>query len=209
MSFDLTPYNTLGLKASALVGHMITDEGKLKKHLLNSKYSNKNTWILGGGSNVILKPELPGQVLLMKMQGKTITPEANQADRFLLNVAAGENWHQLVKYSVAQGLSGLENLALIPGSVGAAPVQNIGAYGVELSELLSNVRAMHRETGKVNVFSNAECCFAYRDSLFKQPDSPWVILDITLQLSTDSSLQTTYPDLSAEINFCSALTLNA
>ena len=199
MSFDLSCHNTLGLIAKAETGHIITDEKSLRNVLLESGYSASNTWILGGGSNVILTPEVRGQVLIIKTRGISPVRVTRKDESVLLTIAAGENWHQLVRYTVAQGLYGLENLALIPGSVGAAPVQNIGAYGIELSSLLHGLRAMHRETGAIELFDNAACCFAYRDSLFKRAGSPWIILDITLRLSLEPRFELAYPELANEI----------
>jgi len=200
MSFDLSSHNTLRLTAQAETGHIITDEKHLRRMLLESDYQSSNTWILGGGSNVILQPRLKGQVLIIKTRGISRPGIATKDGSRLVTIAAGENWHQLVRYTVAQGLHGLENLALIPGSVGAAPVQNIGAYGVELSGLLHSLRAMHRETGETVLFDNASCCFAYRDSIFKKINSPWIILDITLRLSSAPDFELTYPDVVRELD---------
>ncbi len=199
MSFDLSHYNTLGLSAVANAGHIITDEKSLRKILLRSDYSSQATWILGGGSNVILGPKIDGQVLLIKTRGVSFVPGNKGNDLVLLTISAGENWHQLVRYTVAQGLYGLENLALIPGSVGAAPVQNIGAYGVEISDLLHSVRAMHIQSGEIERFDNERCGFAYRDSVFKRVGSPWIILDVTLGLSTTPHFEVSYPDVAEEL----------
>ncbi|MBV1906248.1 MAG: UDP-N-acetylmuramate dehydrogenase [Pseudomonadales bacterium] len=202
MSFDLTPHNTLGLSAKADAGYIVTNEERLSALVAAGQFSSENTWVIGGGSNIVLAPKISGSFFLMRMRGISLVDsggKSRDADVVLLNARAGENWHQLVRYSVAQGLSGMENLALIPGSVGAAPVQNIGAYGVELSDLLFELRALHRQSGEIRIFHNNECGFSYRDSMFKQSDSPWIILDITLALSAKPKFRLDYPDLVQEI----------
>lgn len=126
--------------------------------------------VLGGGSNVLLADDVPGTVWLNRLPGREVTGETG--DRVLVRVGAGENWHDVVRWTLDQGLSGLENLSLIPGLAGAAPIQNIGAYGVELAEHLHEVETWDWTRGQTRIFPRDACGFAYRDSRFKsgEPD---------------------------------------
>lgn len=154
--------------------------------------------VLGGGSNVVLRRRVPGLVILMRMRGYRLQPRADGG--VLLTASAGERWHDLVRFSLGQGLGGLENLALIPGSVGAAPIQNIGAYGVELSERLVSLRALDTRSGHVLTFSREDCRFAYRDSRFKTPEAAHlIILDVTLALQRGAPPVVDYPELRREL----------
>ncbi len=117
-----------------------------------------------------------------------------------VTAAAGESWHGLVRFTIGQGLSGLENLALIPGSVGAAPMQNIGAYGVELSDRFDRLRALDVATGAITVFDRNECGFAYRDSRFKSSYAGrFIVLEVTLRLSRETQPVLEHPELKLEL----------
>jgi UDP-N-acetylmuramate dehydrogenase len=154
--------------------------------------------VLGGGSNVVLPERLPGTVLLMRTRGLAIEPQG--AMDALLTAAAGERWHDVVRHALGQGYGGLENLVLIPGSAGAAPVQNIGAYGVELAERFHTLRALDLDSGAVHTFDRAACRFGYRDSVFKQPEGGrLVILTLTLRVSRRPDLRVDYPDVAREL----------
>jgi UDP-N-acetylmuramate dehydrogenase len=142
---------------------------------------------LGEGSNIVLAGNLAGLVIKNRIPGVTCDAE-------VVHAAGGENWHRLVRSTVSSGLFGLENLALIPGTVGAAPVQNIGAYGVELSDRFISLKAIHLPTLEQKTFGKAECEFAYRDSLFKRNDE-WLITEVSLALSKISECVTTYPGI--------------
>jgi UDP-N-acetylmuramate dehydrogenase len=138
--------------------------------------------VLGGGSNVLLTADFPGMVLLNRLSGMRIVGEHNGTT--LVEAAAGEIWHSLVLWSLANGLSGLENLSLIPGLTGAAPMQNIGAYGVELSDLLESVQAWDWQAERLVEFGQADCDFSYRDSRFKSRDAGrYLITHVRLRLS--------------------------
>ncbi|RKP48647.1 UDP-N-acetylmuramate dehydrogenase [Pararobbsia silviterrae] len=121
--------------------------------------------VLGGGSNVVLTRDFPGSVWLVALEGRRIVDEDD--DAWIVEAAAGENWHAFVAWCLGQGCNGLENLALIPGTVGAAPIQNIGAYGLEMAEYFDSLRAYDFETGQIVEFDDARCAFGYRDSVFK------------------------------------------
>ena len=137
--------------------------------------------ILGDGTNVVLKPHVEGRVV--RLLFKSIKVERQCNERARVYVDAGVNWHELVRYTLAQGISGLENLALIPGSVGAAPFQNIGAYGMELHEVCESVSVFDRVSNEFKVLSADECNFGYRDSSFKSTKrGKYVICGVTLGL---------------------------
>lgn len=153
-----------------------------------------SVYILGEGSNVVLAERLPGLVLVPRMLGRTVLETSE--DQALVTFGAGENWHSVVQWSLAQGLYGIENLALIPGSVGAAPVQNIGAYGVELCQVFEQLQALDLHTGALETFDIAQCGFAYRDSVFKSAlRGRYLIVQVTLRLSRIPQSNLTYPAL--------------
>ncbi|MDO8909822.1 MAG: UDP-N-acetylmuramate dehydrogenase [Pseudohongiella sp.] len=152
--------------------------------------------IMGGGSNMLLTENYPGLVVKIDLKGISVRADSSSADHVLLNAAAGENWHALVEYCLDNSFYGIENLALIPGSVGAAPVQNIGAYGVELSDVLVSVRYFDLRFQQVVQLSAQECQLAYRDSIFKQAlKGSAVILSVCLRLAKKPDLKIAYPAL--------------
>jgi len=152
--------------------------------------------ILGEGSNVILAPRLELCVGVMRTRG---IESSVSGDTVEMTVAAGQNWHELVMWTLNEGYFGLENLALIPGSVGAAPVQNIGAYGVELSSRLRCVRVLELDSGRERSLDAAACGFGYRDSVFKRGELKAAILSVTLVLSRTPAVNLDYPELAAEL----------
>lgn len=189
--------NTLGVPSIAERLVVVRSERELAALVGSGIRSDARLTVLGGGSNVILRRRVPGTVALMRLRGVRLEP---QSDGALITAAAGEAWHDLVRYSLGQGLAGLENLALIPGSVGAAPIQNIGAYGVELAERFVRLRALDTATGRIRVLRPADCEFAYRDSVFKHPEgAAFVILDVTLRLARRAEPVTSYPDVALEL----------
>lgn len=180
--FDLSAHNTLALRAHSRLGVSITEPGMVAEVLAASAAQGLPLRILGGGSNVVLAPEFDGITAVMAIRGRRIV-ETNERG-VLVEAAAGETWHELVAWTVGQGLGGIENLALIPGTVGAAPVQNIGAYGVEVADVLESLVAYDRVTGAARTFLREECAFAYRDSLFKHEPDRYVVLSLRLLLPT-------------------------
>jgi UDP-N-acetylmuramate dehydrogenase len=140
--------------------------------------------VLGGGSNLLFTRDVEGVVLHMTGQGRAVLGE--QDGRVLVRAQAGENWHGFVQYTLEQGLGGLENLSLIPGTVGAAPIQNVGAYGVETKDVFHSLSAYDMASGELRTLSAADCRFAYRDSIFKHPEGrELVVLDVTFALPKD------------------------
>lgn len=192
---DLTAFNTLRVPSRAGRLVVVRDEAALAA--LTGAASLPT--VLGGGSNVVLRRHLPGLVCLIRLRGVRVDPGPGGASE--VTAAAGENWHELVRYCLGRGLAGLENLALIPGSVGAAPIQNIGAYGVELSERLVRLRAMNLTTGATRTFRPEDCQFGYRHSVFKTPaGAGWVILSVTLRLHARVEPMLAYPDLQEAVD---------
>ena len=152
--------------------------------------------LLGGCSNVILPARLARPVCVVASRGIEIRPDGGD---FLVTAAAGENWHALVRQTLGRGLGGLENLALIPGSVGAAPIQNIGAYGVELSERIDSVQVFDRSTEQIAVLEPERCQFGYRTSVFKSDPGRYAVLAVTLRLDRHGGSVLDYPDVVREM----------
>nr|WP_237182088.1 UDP-N-acetylmuramate dehydrogenase [Psychrobacter urativorans] len=162
----------------------LTDEAQLDEFMASDDGSVP-LFVLSGGSNVLLPAKLHATVLQPQMRGINIT---QQTDEYVdIEVMAGENWHDLVTHTVSQGFYGLENLALIPGLTGAAPVQNIGAYGVQLEDCLQYVRAYHLPSKTWQRLSANDCQFGYRDSLFKRAPNTWLISRVGFRLHTDAA----------------------
>lgn len=159
---DLTPFNTLALPGRAARYQKITaPEALTAPELLKEK-----RFILGGGSNLVLTGDFDGLLLHMAIPGKRLVKE--DAEAWFIEAGAGENWHDFVQWTLTRGWPGLENLSLIPGTVGAAPIQNIGAYGLEVADCLHSVTAWDFEKQAILTINRDDCRFAYRDSLFKQ-----------------------------------------
>ncbi|WP_201551076.1 UDP-N-acetylmuramate dehydrogenase [Psychrobacter fjordensis] len=187
-SVDLSHSNTMALTCIADYGVTLTDEAQLDTFMADyakNTDQKKPLFVLSGGSNVLLPTQLNAIVLQPKMRGISLTA---QTDRYVdIEVMAGENWHDLVVHTINQGWYGLENLALIPGLTGAAPIQNIGAYGVQLEDHLQYVRAYYIPTQTWHQLSIADCEFGYRDSIFKRTPNTWLISRVGFRLHTDIS----------------------
>ena len=163
----LLPYNTFGLPATARYFARFGSADALQQLLALPLVQALPKLILGGGSNLLLTQDFAGVVLKNEIRGLEIISEDPATATALLRAGAGESWHGLVEFALAQGLSGLENLSLIPGTVGAAPLQNIGAYGAELRDTFDHLEALEISTGRRRVFAAAACGFGYRESVFK------------------------------------------
>jgi len=194
----LQPYTTFGITASARFYVRVTQADQLQ--LLNQlpELSGLPRFILGGGSNVILTGDYPGVVVHMALSGRECVSE--DAEYRYVRAAAGEVWHDFVVWTLAQGWGGLENLSLIPGSVGAAPMQNIGAYGVELKDYFHSLTWYEFATGTVHRLTGEDCRFAYRDSVFKQGlRDLGVILDVTFALPKQWQPRLGYGDVAKAV----------
>jgi UDP-N-acetylmuramate dehydrogenase len=179
---DLRSYNTFGIQASARYFTSLRSTEDVQALLSSTLFHKTPHLILGGGSNMLFTGDYNGVVARMELKG-IITIEED-GDHITLFVGAGENWHGLVMHCVANGYGGIENLSLIPGTTGAAPMQNIGAYGVEIKDVITSVAAIDKQTGELKVFSHRECAFGYRESVFKQQlKDKYIITGITLRLT--------------------------
>jgi UDP-N-acetylmuramate dehydrogenase len=189
---DLQPYNTFGIRERARYFASVHSEEDFRQLIKHPVYRNNPVFILGGGSNVLFTKAFQGLVIRVMLIGIETVKETE--DTIHLKAAAGENWHSLVMYCVDNNYGGIENLSLIPGTVGAAPIQNIGAYGVELKDSLEQVDGLDVETGQHHTFSNTECRFGYRDSIFKKElKGKFFISSITLRLTKKNhQLRTSY-----------------
>lgn len=188
--------STLRLPARARWYAEVSDVVQLPKLLCDPRWSDLPRVVLGEGSNVVFRADLDALVLRPVMRGMRVIRW--QGSRALVECRAGESWDALVQWSIDQGLAGLENLSLIPGSVGAAPFQNIGAYGVELADVLDSLDACSLVDGANRQFSVSECCFAYRDSFFKSIEpGRWLISSVRLWLDRDRQPVLGYADLAS------------
>ena len=162
---SLKPFNTFALPAVARSLVRVTGDADVRGVVDHPKFGRAPKFILGGGSNIVLTRDMPQVVLKVEVRGMKLVEE--RADAWIVEAGAGENWHDFVAWTLDQGYPGLENLALIPGTVGAAPVQNIGAYGLELAERFESLDAVDLVTGRGVTMGSGMCAFSYRDSVFK------------------------------------------
>ena len=161
----LQPHNSFGIVAKARALVRVRNESDVLELLADPRYGTVPKFVLGGGSNIVLTGDVKPLVLKVEVMGRRLIEDGPRA--WLVEAGAGENWHDFVGWTLAQGFPGLENLALIPGTVGASPVQNIGAYGVELQDRFESLDAIDLVTGKLFTLDAAQCAFGYRDSVFK------------------------------------------
>jgi len=161
----LQPYNTFRIVARAHTLVRVRDEADVRAVLADPELGPRAKFVLGGGSNIVLTGDVRPVVLKVEIMGRRLVADTPKA--WIVEAGAGENWHELVRWTLEQGWPGLENMALIPGTVGAAPVQNIGAYGVELQDRFDSLDAIDLDTGRPFTLDAAQCGFAYRDSVFK------------------------------------------
>jgi len=199
-NYSLKTYNTFGIEAKAKRFISVETEAEVIDFVLNSPFRPSLKLVLGGGSNMLLTKDIEGTVLHINLKGKQIISEDDQ--HAFVEVFAGENWHEFVLWAIEQDLGGIENLSLIPGNVGTAPVQNIGAYGVEIKDVISVVEAIHITTGIKRTFSNADCQFGYRESVFKNDEKGnFIITRVILKLTKKPhKLSTHYGAIKEELD---------
>ncbi|MCS6905986.1 MAG: UDP-N-acetylmuramate dehydrogenase [Bacteroidia bacterium] len=196
-SFSLKAYNTFGIDVRAAYFASPRSIGEMQE-LCHLVPDFKRLLVLGGGSNVLLVGDFPGYVIHPIFQRIEVLEE--NADRCLWRVEAGVNWHFLVSYSLQQGWQGLENLALIPGSVGAAPIQNIGAYGIEIAEFIYAVEGLDLSSFQLLTLPKQACEFGYRDSIFKKAlKNKFIVTAIILELFRNRQPNTEYSTLKQEL----------
>jgi UDP-N-acetylmuramate dehydrogenase len=197
-NFSLRAFNTFGIDTKAYAYLPVSSVADLQRLDADPKLSQLQRLVLGGGSNLVLTQDFDGLVLHICNQGIQIVGE--DADATYVRAAAGENWHGLVQWTLAQGFGGLENLSLIPGNVGAAPIQNIGAYGVEMQDRFHALTAFDFVTGEILTLHREDCAFAYRDSVFKHRlRDRAVVLDVTFALPKRWQADVRYGEVSQEL----------
>ncbi|WP_261844683.1 UDP-N-acetylmuramate dehydrogenase [Aliamphritea ceti] len=185
-NYSLKSSNSFGFEVSAEFCCSVTSLNELREALAFAESQNLDVLVLGGGSNLILVGDIAGLVILNRLSGIEVEADLSDAGKVRVTGAAGENWHEFVRHTIQYGAYGLENLSLIPGTVGAAPMQNIGAYGVEIKDRMVSLKALDRVTGKVCEFSTEACEFGYRDSVFKQRDAGrYIITEVCFLLSRE------------------------
>ena len=190
--------NTFGFDASAELAYEITAPEQIPEVIAEVEEKKLPWQVLGGGSNVILPSTLPGATLLMNIAGQEIISSDEKAS--YLAVGAGVNWHELVAWTLEKDLPGLENLALIPGTVGAAPIQNIGAYGVEIADYIDSIEAFDAKNYAFITLQNEACHFAYRDSYFKQNPHRFIVTKVFFKLPKAWQARIHYADLTRQFS---------
>ncbi|HEX8425414.1 UDP-N-acetylmuramate dehydrogenase [Hymenobacter sp.] len=188
---SLRPYNTFNLDVKARLFARFSSVAELRALLALPEVQQAEQLILGGGSNLLFTKDFEGVVLKNEIRGLEIISQ--DEDTALVRAGAGESWHGLVEYALSQNLSGIENLSLIPGTVGAAPLQNIGAYGAELRDTFEALEALETATSQLRTFSVEECGFGYRESVFKGPlKNQYIVTSVVLRLHRRAQLNVSY-----------------
>ncbi len=191
---SLKNLNTFGVDVKAKLFAEIFSEEELVELLSDTKYKLERKIILGGGSNILFTKDFDG--LIVKVSASEINILEEDSQSVLIEADAGVNWDKLVKYCVEKNYGGIENLTLIPGTVGAAPIQNIGAYGQELSDTFYSLDGVYIETGEKKTYNKNECRFSYRSSIFKEElKNKFIITSVRLKLSKDQKANTVYKSL--------------
>lgn len=192
---SLRAFNTFGIEANTAYFWKATTPNEVKEALTLAKNNQWPLLILGGGSNVLLCSNWEGLVLQVALKGISVVP-TEKPNEVLITAAAGERWHNFVLHSLELGLYGMENLSLIPGCIGAAPMQNIGAYGAEIKDTFHSLIALNRTTLEYKTFTKEECGFGYRESVFKGSlKDQYIILSVTFKLSAEGAVNIGYGDI--------------
>lgn len=197
-NYSLKKLNTFGIDASARYYCDFSSIDEVCQLLSESKFTNSNKLILGGGSNLLFTKDFDGIVLKNNLKGIELVKE--DADHYFVRSAGGEVWHELVMYCIANNYAGLENLSLIPGNVGASPMQNIGAYGAEIKDTFYELEALHIRDKTIHTFNNAQCKFGYRESVFKgELKDQFIITSVTFKLHKKPVFNTSYGAIEKEL----------
>ncbi len=204
-NYSLRSLNTFGLEAKAYMYAEIKSIEELRELLNASAYKSARKMILGGGSNILFADDFDGLLIRNCIQHVRKIAEDNQS--VLIEVGAGMNWHEFVLHTIKEGYPGLENLSLIPGCVGAAPIQNIGAYGVEMKSTFHQLSAVDLATAETKIFNKEECHFGYRDSIFKQEaKNKYAIVSVTFRFDKIAGLNTTYGAIEEQLKKMNVIT---
>jgi UDP-N-acetylmuramate dehydrogenase len=194
----LKQLNTFGISAYARYFTECSSEGQLNEVISSDRFRNTRKLILGGGSNLLFTGDFDGLVIKNSLKGISLAQE--DKDHYFLKAAAGEVWHELVQYCIQHNYAGLENLSLIPGNVGASPMQNIGAYGVEIKDVFHQLEAIHINDGSKRTFTAEQCKFGYRESVFKRElKDQYIITSVTYRLSKTPVLNVSYGAIGNEL----------
>lgn len=196
--YSLKKQNTFGIESSARYYVQVHSVEELKEILSDSKFKNLSKLILGGGSNILFTKNFEGLVIQNQLSGIELINE--DQNNYFVKAAAGVVWHTFVQYCIEKNYAGLENLSLIPGCVGAAPMQNIGAYGVEMKDCFYSLEALNMQSLEVEIFNKEQCKFGYRESVFKNElKGKYIILSVTFQLNKKPNFQTQYGAIAKEL----------
>ena len=197
-SVSLKQLHTFHTDAKARYLTSVSSSDDIRELMQDKNTRSLPMLVLGGGSNVLFTNDYHGLVVLNRIYGKELTGEDEHS--YLLKVGAGENWHRLVMFCIENNYAGLENLSLIPGCVGASPMQNIGAYGVEMKERFESLEAYHIPSGEIHVFKSDDCRFGYRESVFKrEKKGEYIILSVVFRLLKKPEFNTTYGIIEQEL----------
>ncbi|PWS27119.1 UDP-N-acetylenolpyruvoylglucosamine reductase [Pedobacter yonginense] len=196
-NISLKPYNSFGIDVNAKFFVEIFNEVDLKSLFDTDVVEHQKLLIVGGGSNILFTEDYDGLVIKMSIKGLESQIDGNKV---LVKAGAGEVWNDFVNYCVVNGFAGVENLSLIPGTVGASPIQNIGAYGVELKDVFESCTAFEIKTGNIRNFTFVDCHFGYRESIFKGAfKGQYIITSVTFKLTTEANINTSYGAIEAEL----------
>jgi UDP-N-acetylmuramate dehydrogenase len=197
-NISLKPYNTFGIDVRAISFLEVTDEKELQEFITEGGLKHMEFLVLGGGSNILFTEDYLGLVIRNCIEG--IAVEEKGVDEVLVTAGAGMVWDDLVQFCVNEGYGGIENLVMIPGSVGASPIQNIGAYGVELKDVFHSLRAIEISSGKIRLFEKRECKFGYRDSIFKgEAKGKFIVISVSLLLKKNHIPDISYGAIRGEL----------
>lgn len=198
-NYSLKPHNTFGVEVLSQYFIEVETIDHLKHAITKAKTEHLPILILGGGSNILFTKDFEGLTIRLNLKG--IETQVQDDESVLVTAQAGENWHQFVLYTLEKGYGGLENLSLIPGNVGTSPIQNIGAYGVEIKDYLESCKVLNLETLEIETFDNTQCQFGYRDSIFKREGKgKYIILSVTFRLKqSHHKLKTDYGAIQSEL----------
>lgn len=197
-NYSLRPLNTFHIDVTAKYFAPFSTLDEARELLTSEKLKNERKLILGGGSNILFTEDFNG--LVMKNELKGIAQVGEDAEFYYVKAGAGENWHQFVMHCIKNGYAGVENLSLIPGNVGAGPMQNIGAYGVELKDVFHGLEALNIDSLQVEKFSKEQCRFGYRESIFKrEARDRYIIASVTFRLRKTPVFNTSYGAIEKEL----------